>query len=111
MGGKWPGGEADHSSPSSADVKECVELYLHSTNTPSWRGTLLKHKDNFTFTFIYLDTGTSPFNKIYCANSPRIPSLEVPDSARTVPNAHSVFRTDSGEPIDSVSQYISSPGP
>jgi hypothetical protein len=30
--------EADHSPPSSAEVKECVELYLHSPNTPSWRG-------------------------------------------------------------------------
>jgi hypothetical protein len=23
-----------------------VELYLHSTNTPSWRGVKLKHRDN-----------------------------------------------------------------
>jgi hypothetical protein len=29
LGTKWPGLEADHSSPSSAEVKECVELYLH----------------------------------------------------------------------------------
>jgi hypothetical protein len=27
---KWPCREADHSAPSSAEVKECVELYLHS---------------------------------------------------------------------------------
>jgi hypothetical protein len=27
------GREADHSSPSSAEVKEWVELYLHSPNT------------------------------------------------------------------------------
>jgi hypothetical protein len=27
---KGPGREADHSPPSSAEVKECVELYLHS---------------------------------------------------------------------------------
>jgi hypothetical protein len=27
---KQPGFEADHSPPSSAEVKECVELYLHS---------------------------------------------------------------------------------
>jgi hypothetical protein len=27
---KWSGREADHSPPSSAEVKECVELYLHS---------------------------------------------------------------------------------
>jgi hypothetical protein len=32
-GVKWPGREADHSPPSSAEVKECVELYLHSPNT------------------------------------------------------------------------------
>jgi hypothetical protein len=33
------GREADHSPQSSAEVKEWVELYLHSPNTPSWRGT------------------------------------------------------------------------
>jgi hypothetical protein len=37
-GGKQPGHEADHSSPSSAEVKELVELYLHSLNTSSWHG-------------------------------------------------------------------------
>jgi hypothetical protein len=37
-GDMWPGRETDHSPPSSAEVKECVELYLHSPNTPSWRG-------------------------------------------------------------------------
>jgi hypothetical protein len=36
LGVKRPGREADN--PSSAEVKECVELYLHSPNTPSWRG-------------------------------------------------------------------------
>jgi hypothetical protein len=30
---KRPGREADHSPLSSAKVKECVELYLHSPNT------------------------------------------------------------------------------
>jgi len=30
-----------------------VKLYLHSPNTPKWRGAQLKkHRDNFTFTFI-----------------------------------------------------------
>jgi hypothetical protein len=33
LGVKRPGCEADHSPPSSADVKEYVELYLHSYNT------------------------------------------------------------------------------
>jgi hypothetical protein len=30
LGVKWPGNEADHSFPSSAEVKDFVELYLHS---------------------------------------------------------------------------------
>jgi hypothetical protein len=37
-GVKWLGREADHSPPSGAEVKEYVELYLHSSNMPSWRG-------------------------------------------------------------------------
>jgi hypothetical protein len=48
--GSWH--EADHSPPSSAKVKEWVELYLHSPNTLSWRSAYLQeHRDNFTFTF------------------------------------------------------------
>jgi hypothetical protein len=42
---KWPGLEADHSPPSSAEVKG-VELYPHSPNTPSWRGAQLKHNQS-----------------------------------------------------------------
>jgi hypothetical protein len=30
LGIKWLGREADHSPLSSAEIKECVELYLHS---------------------------------------------------------------------------------
>jgi hypothetical protein len=47
--------EADHSPPSSAEVIECVELYLQSPNMPSWRGSELKikHSDIFTFVFTY----------------------------------------------------------
>jgi len=32
------GREANHSPQSSAEVKECMELYLHYPNTPSRRG-------------------------------------------------------------------------
>jgi hypothetical protein len=32
VGVKRPGREADHSPPSSAEVKECMELYLHAHN-------------------------------------------------------------------------------
>jgi hypothetical protein len=35
------GREADHSPPSSAEVKEWTELYIHSPSTPSWRGAQL----------------------------------------------------------------------
>jgi hypothetical protein len=47
---KRPGREADHSLPSSVEVKECVELHL-DTNKSSWRG--VKYRDNFTFTFTF----------------------------------------------------------
>jgi len=36
------GREADHSPPSSDEVKECTELYLHSLSTLSRRGAQLK---------------------------------------------------------------------
>jgi len=48
---KRPEREDDHPPPSSAEVKECVELYLHAPSIPSWRDDQLKHRDNFTFTF------------------------------------------------------------
>jgi hypothetical protein len=35
------GRKADNSPTSNAEVKEWVELYLHSPNTPSWRGAQL----------------------------------------------------------------------
>jgi hypothetical protein len=50
LGVRRPGCGADHSPPFSADAKNAWGLYLHSPNTPSWRGAQLKHSDNFTFT-------------------------------------------------------------
>jgi hypothetical protein len=38
LGVKRPGRKADHSPTPNAEVKECVELYLHSPSTHSWRG-------------------------------------------------------------------------
>jgi len=38
VGVKRPGREENRSPPSSAEIKECVELYIHSPNKPSWRG-------------------------------------------------------------------------
>jgi hypothetical protein len=54
LGVNRPGREADHSPPSSAEVKQWVERYFHSPNTPSWRGAQLNHADNFTFTFTFI---------------------------------------------------------
>jgi hypothetical protein len=51
LGIKWPRREADHCPPSSAEIKEWVELYLHSLNR--LHGVVLsleKHRDKFTFT-------------------------------------------------------------
>jgi len=31
-------------------MRGAIDLYLHSTGTPSWRGAQLKHRDNFGFT-------------------------------------------------------------
>jgi hypothetical protein len=43
---KRPGREADHSLPSSAEVKECEGLYLHTLiHFMAW--CLVKHRDNF----------------------------------------------------------------
>jgi hypothetical protein len=39
---KWRGHEADNSPPSSTEVKECLELYLHSPNMVSWHCAYLK---------------------------------------------------------------------
>jgi hypothetical protein len=61
---KWPGHEADHSPPSSAKVKECVQLYIHSPNTLPWRGAQLKHRDNFTFTFYLSSTYNMKHSKV-----------------------------------------------
>jgi hypothetical protein len=51
------GREADHSPPSSAEVKEWVELNLHSPNTPSWCGAQLggSTKTTLPLTFYLLD--------------------------------------------------------
>jgi hypothetical protein len=54
--GSFPGLEADHSPPSNAEVKECVELYLHSPIC--FHGVVLsskEHRENFTFSFIVID--------------------------------------------------------
>jgi hypothetical protein len=70
LGVKRPGREAYHSPPSSAEVKEWVELYIHSPNTPSWRGAQMKHGDNFTFTFTLLTKLPSLYLFLYSSVFP-----------------------------------------
>jgi hypothetical protein len=52
LGLKPPGREADHTPPSSAEVKECVELYLHTPSTPSWRSAQLKKAQGQLYIFL-----------------------------------------------------------
>jgi hypothetical protein len=76
LGVKRPEHEADHSLPSSTEVKEWVKLYLHSPNTPSWRGAeLKKHRGNFTFTsseFQYREKAPYYYS---CQNNPLVLSV------------------------------------
>jgi hypothetical protein len=57
--------EADHSPPSSAQIKGCVELYIHSPNTSSWRGAQL-NKDIETTLLLktFLMVSLSPSKRI-----------------------------------------------
>jgi hypothetical protein len=52
---KRPGREADHSPPTSTEVKR-TRIYTSTCYTSSWRSAkLVKHRDNFTFDFyLYL---------------------------------------------------------
>jgi hypothetical protein len=50
--------EAEHLPPSSTEVKEWVELYLHSPNTPSLGGAQLK-KDIWEILASYLNQVTA----------------------------------------------------
>jgi hypothetical protein len=62
LGVKRPVREADRSPPSSAEVKECVELYLHSPICV--HGAQLEHSDNFTFTVLSQRGGGSWYHGI-----------------------------------------------
>jgi hypothetical protein len=59
LGVERPGREADHSPPSSAEVKECVELYLYSRNMSSWRGAWLSTGTTLLLHFIASCTNIS----------------------------------------------------
>jgi hypothetical protein len=50
LGVKRPGREADHSSPSSAEIKNAWS-YISTPQYVFMAWCLVKHRDNFTFTF------------------------------------------------------------
>jgi hypothetical protein len=50
------GREANHSPPSSAEVKEWFELYFHFPSTPSWCGAQLRGAQGQLYLFLYLIT-------------------------------------------------------
>jgi len=70
---KRPGCKAYHSPPSSAEVNECVELYLHSLNTPSSIGAQLKTAQGQLYLYLYLFAWqhvcsvSVPVSELYCA--------------------------------------------
>jgi len=49
---KRSGREADLSPPSSVEVKECMELYLHCSSTSSWRGASVNNAYGFTACYL-----------------------------------------------------------
>jgi len=78
LGVKWLGREADHSSPSSAEAKECVDLYLCFPNTPSWRGAQLKRSTGTTLYFTPYDSPENIGTFFHCAVNPRSPTFYGP---------------------------------
>jgi len=54
LGIKRPEREADHSPTSTAEVKEWVELYIHSPNMPSWHGAKLQKKKGQLYLYLTL---------------------------------------------------------
>jgi hypothetical protein len=59
------GREVDPSPPSSAEVKEWVELYLHSPITSSWRGAQLGGAQGQVYLLPYTLTNISDVRCIY----------------------------------------------
>jgi hypothetical protein len=60
---KRPGREADHSAPSSAEVKNAWSYT--STLLTRLHGAVLRHRDNFTFTLPLLNTDDIKNGKYY----------------------------------------------
>jgi hypothetical protein len=64
-GVKRPGREADHSLPSTAEVKECVELYFHSTPPIRLHGLVLSQAEGL-YLYHVLDNYIRHFGFCLC---------------------------------------------
>jgi len=64
---KQPGHEAGHLPLSSTEVKECMELYLHS-HYVFMSLCLVKHRDNFAFTFSFFQINFVHWLTVYQMN-------------------------------------------
>jgi hypothetical protein len=62
LGVKRPRGEADHSSPSSTEVKNAWRY----TSTHPWRGAQLKHRDNFTCYLTFYENSDAVLSFVQC---------------------------------------------
>jgi len=63
---KRQGREADQSSTSIAEVKECVELYLQSPNTPSWLVAQVKKSTGTTLLYLVFIFKLFYFRGVLC---------------------------------------------
>jgi hypothetical protein len=130
MRGSFPGGKVggrwtDHSPPSSAEVRECLELYLHSPNTPSWRGAQLKQRDSFNFTLphswatrLELDSRQGQRREIFflfaTASRPNLRPTEPPiksSSGLKRPGCEADNSPSSGAEVKNESHYAPPPPP
>jgi hypothetical protein len=59
LGVKRQGREADHSPPSSAEVKDCVKLYLHSSLIAFMVWCSVKAQEQL-YLYLYFGTGLCP---------------------------------------------------
>jgi hypothetical protein len=93
---KSSGRKADHSP--GAEVKEWVELYIHTPNTPSWRGPQLKEAQGQLYLYLYFYLTLfiwSVHPKCLAAHyrQTRCPSSRRIEDMRFFPNLHPVFET------------------
>jgi hypothetical protein len=75
LGIKQPGREADRLPPSSAEVKECVELYLHSPSTSPWRGAQFKKAQGQIYLYLYIPVTIAKFPWLRFSNTRVYPKV------------------------------------